>query len=259
MPWPTSPYRDWNSSVPYFRSSWLPKYPHVDITIQPEPPATGIDQKILIWGLNTALYNMIIWETFVDSKIDLLWSNKKVAEPHFSSRPRYLAPPSTGGAGLGNLSLGLSVPLDNVTDAAAVEAHGAIPHVEFRTLPHPSLLGRGNVFAIVATTLRYIAFPPATDIYGGAFTVGPMPGHGLKIMITGRDGPGLPRRAPPYTRALPEWMLDHDNFKESSIGIYVSNTFVGGGFVVDIFRNATATTSGGLLLSDLPVANASTS
>lgn len=254
---------DWNSRVPFFRSRWLQKYPHVDISVQPEPPATDIDQKVLIWGLDAALYNIIVRVEFVEAYFDLLWSNVKVATMHFRSRAPYLAAPLTLGAGLSNQT---SVPRGNATDAATISAYGDIAHFVFLPLDDPNPLDRMSVFTIIMSALRYVAVPSASAVVTEMWRVGPMPGRNVKIEVTGQYGPGLPRRGPPYLeyryvvealRAVPEWMLDRDSFKDVSVGIYVRNVLVGVGFVDARDDNGVA--SAGLLPLDLPNAQASTS
>ncbi|CAF9912090.1 MAG: hypothetical protein ALECFALPRED_007867 [Alectoria fallacina] len=254
---------DWNSRVAFFRSRWLRKYPHVDISMQPEPPAPDIDQKVLIWGLDAAQCDIIIRAEFVEAYFDLFWSNVKVATMHFRSRPPYLAPPLTLGAGLSNQTF---VPRGNATDAATISAYGDAAHFVILPLDDPSPLDRMSVFTIIMSALRYVAVRSATAIGADSFQVGPMPGRNVKVEVTGQHRPDLPRTGPRYLeyryvvealRAVPEWMLDRDGFEDVFVGIYVRNVLVGVGFVHA--KDDDGVASAGLLPLDLPNTQASTS
>ena len=179
-------------------------------------PATGIDQKILIWGLDTALYNMIVRVEFFEVIFYLLWSGRVVGTIDIFQRRSYLAPPLTVGAGPSNLTLDISSPLDNVTNVAVKGAYGDTPHFELSLLDNQNPLDRMDVYTIIMATLKHVAVFPAISNVLDTFQVGPVPGKVVKTLITGEHGRRLPRRAPPFLeneyiiaalRAVPEWML----------------------------------------------------
>ncbi|KAL8686060.1 MAG: hypothetical protein Q9218_007377 [Villophora microphyllina] len=209
--------RDWDSSVPGAVSPPLPDFSSVFIVTGPNPPATQIPVRYIIWGLNLAMYRSITRRTFTEMTFDLLWDEQKIGVLGFQGVRQ------SPTLGLAPTTLGR----ENV-------------RIEVASIPGSQTLLRDNVWKLLFAAMQHLAWADSRTILSHSIMVRPKTTD-VVVIFTGENGPGLPRRTPPFLQystmimalmQIPMWMVSEGgSFREVGFSIFSDNTLVGAGFV----------------------------
>ena len=237
----------WLSQVKRRHGVVLPEYPQVEIAVLPAAPAKSVEVRLVIWGIWTAIRDVIDKKEFHEAEFEILWEREVVAYIYFSL-------PEDGQVISSNRSFGTDESL--TLSPGPNKTVGSILDNSRSSQASPDAVNDGNfswkpIFGPTAQTLTVIEV--FLTVMAGLKNAAP---HAASDKVTGPYASAAtdvyanvqfyihkrtsPRITPPFfqyihiiesLRLVPAYMLRLGRFSEMFFGIEVDGILVGEGYL----------------------------